>query len=64
MEEAWKRFEQSGSIADYLDYSRRKQTGRESFDVEMAGELSADVKEAGGTDGTIDKADRNRTFGK
>ena len=33
MEEAWKRFEQSGSIADYLDYSRKKQTGVAGLDA-------------------------------
>lgn len=64
MEEAWKRFEQSGSIADYLDYSRKRQTGNDGFNVELARELSVDLKEAEGTDGTIDKTDRNRTFGR
>lgn len=64
MEEAWKRFEQSGSIADYLDYSRKKQTGVAGFDTEFAGELSVNAEEAEGTNGTIDKTDRNRTFGK
>lgn len=64
MEEAWKRFEQSGSIADYLDYSRKKQTGVAGLDAEFAEEISVDLEEAEGTDGTIDKADRNRTFGE
>lgn len=64
MEEAWKRFEQSGSIADYLDYSRRRQADVDGMQVELAKELSVSMKEAKGTDGTIDKADRNRAFGE
>lgn len=57
MEEAWKRFERSGSVSDYLTYvSENRDTGNR---LQQETKASASTKEepeakAGGTDGRID----------
>lgn len=66
MEEAWKRFEQSGSVSDYLTYvseNRDKNGVLDDGFRAVSGTEDECIGKAGGTDGTISKDDRNRTFG-